>query len=290
MRKFTPLFAELQIMELFEFRSCLNLNGFLQSVDSCTTMTWLAREYNRGVRPVITRCFLWADTSVCPYGKYNVIRTFVGAHRCVRPAIAQCFLWADTSVCPYGKYNVIRTFVGVHRCVRPAITRRFLWADTSVCPYGTCNVIRTFVGAHRCVRPAITRRFLWADTSVCPHGKYNFIRTFVGAHRCVRPAIARRFLWADTSVCTTTTYKKACPCKKSRPRNIKVLNYFLFSNENLLAIDNVDTGNGNRVNLAAGEVINSTLAEVIAGNTLDILNTGCTAPVEAIELNSFVGY
>ena len=188
MRKFTPLFAELQIMELFEFRSCLNLNGFLQSVDSCTTMSWLAREF------------------------------------------------------------------------------------------------------HRRVRPAIARRFLWADTSPYTYGKYNVIRTFVGAHRCVRPAIARRFLWADTSVNTSTTYKKACPCKKSRPRNIKVLNYFLFSNENLLAIDNVDTGNGNRVNLTAGEVINSTLAEVIAGNTLNILNTGCTAPVEAIELNSFVGY
>ena len=32
-----------------------------------------------------------ADTSVCPYGKYNVIRTFVGAHRCVRPSMALCF-------------------------------------------------------------------------------------------------------------------------------------------------------------------------------------------------------
>ena len=129
-----------------------------------------------------------------------------------------------------------------------------------------------------------------ADTSVCPYGKYNVIRTFVGAHRCVRPTITRCFLWADTSPYTTTTYKKACPCKKSRPRNIKVLNYFLFSNENLLAIDNVDTGNGNRVNLTTGKVINSTLAKVVAGITLDILNTGCTAPVEAIELNSLVGY
>ena len=132
MRKFTPLFAELQIMELFEFRSCLNLNGFLQSVGFYTTASWQARGCNRGVRPAITRCFLWADTSVCPYGKYNVIRTFVGAHRRVRPAITRRFLWADTSVCPYGKYNVIQTFVGAHRRVRPAITRRFLWADTSV--------------------------------------------------------------------------------------------------------------------------------------------------------------
>lgn len=154
MRKFTPLFAELQIMELFEFRSCLNLNGFLQSVDSCTTMSWL---------------------------QGNV-----------------------TGVCALSLRGVF--FGQTHRPTPPRHT------------------------------------------------------------------------------------KKACPCKKSRPRNIKVLNYFLFSNENLLAIDNVDTGNGNRVNLATGEVINSTLAEVVAGNTLDILNTGCTAPVEAIELNSLVGY
>ena len=87
MRKFTPLFAELQIMELFEFRSCLNLNGFLQSVEFYTTASWQARGYNRCVRPAITRRFLWADTSVCPYEKCNVIRTFVGAHRRVRPAI-----------------------------------------------------------------------------------------------------------------------------------------------------------------------------------------------------------
>ncbi len=53
MRKFTPLFAELQIMELFEFRSCLNLNYFLQSVDSYTTVTWLGRECHRRVRPAI---------------------------------------------------------------------------------------------------------------------------------------------------------------------------------------------------------------------------------------------
>ena len=71
MRKFNPLFAELQIMELFEFRSCLNLNGFLQSVDSCTTMSWLARGYNRGVRPAIARRFLWADTSVCTSTTYK---------------------------------------------------------------------------------------------------------------------------------------------------------------------------------------------------------------------------
>ena len=160
MRKFNPLFAKLQIMELFEFRSCLNLNGFLQSVDSCTTMSWLAREFHRRVRPAITRRFLWADTSVCPYGKYNVIRTFVGAHRRVRPAIA--------------------------------------------------------------------RRFLWADTSVCPYGKCNFIRTFVGAHRRVRPAITRCFLCADTSVYTSTIYKKACPCKKSRPRIYKSIKLLLI--------------------------------------------------------------
>ena len=44
---------------------------------------------------------------------------FVGAHRCVRPAIVWCFHWTDTSVCPYGKGNVIRTIVGASPVCAP---------------------------------------------------------------------------------------------------------------------------------------------------------------------------
>jgi len=38
-----------------------------------------------------------------------------GVHRCVRLKTPAMKNRADTSVCPYGKYNFIRTFVGTHR-------------------------------------------------------------------------------------------------------------------------------------------------------------------------------
>ena len=130
MRKFNPLFAELQIMELFEFRSCLNLNSFLQSVGFYTTASWWVRGYNRCVRLKTPAMKNRADTSVCPYGKCNVIQICRGAPACAPCHCVMLSLGRHTSVCPYGKYNFIRTFVGAHRCVRPAIARRFLWADT----------------------------------------------------------------------------------------------------------------------------------------------------------------